>query len=151
MHAVALSQGDEMPEGVIFILRSVNNARSIDNPNRLHPFYMVYIQDNGEIKCNHLEPHKLLSYMRLLCKGVSIPQKELCHIFNEETQDGFDMQKYSELLRQSINSIIKVKEESDIESLFSDGPTTFGLNRIQGLDDFELIAFLVLKKAKGDK
>jgi hypothetical protein len=66
-------------------------------------------------------------------------------LFNKETRSGYDMSKYSDLLQQSIQSIINVKEESDIDSLFSEGATTILTNKIQGLDDFELICFLVLK------
>lgn len=112
---------------------------------------MVYIQNDGVIRYNHLEPHKLLSCMRLLCKGVSSPQKELCLLFNEETQNGFDMHRYSELLGQAIGSIIEVKDEAEVDSLFSDGATTFGQDDIKGLEDFELITFLVLKKTQGEK
>lgn len=149
MHAVALADGDDLPEGIIYVLKSVNSYKNINNPNRLHPFYMVYIQNDGTIKYNHLEPHKLFSCMRLLCKGVSAPQKDLCHIFNDETQNGFDMHRYSELLGQAIGSIIEVKDEAEVDSLFSDGATTFGQDEIKGLEDFELITFLVLKK--GDR
>jgi hypothetical protein len=55
------------------------------------------------------------------------------------------MRGVSEILSHAINSIIEVKEESDIDSLFSPGGTTFGNMSISGLDDFELICFLVVK------
>jgi hypothetical protein len=55
------------------------------------------------------------------------------------------MRHYSDLLQQAINSIIEVKEESDIDSLFSSGETTALQGDIKGLDDFELITFLVIK------
>lgn len=64
--------------------------------------------------------------------------------FNDETNDGKDMMKYSKLLNESINSIINIKEESDIDSLFRSGGTTMLLNDIQGLEDFELISFMVI-------
>ena len=154
MHTVAMASGDGLPSGVIYILKNVNNIRDIDNPNRLHPFYMVYMQDNGVVKYNHLEPHKLLSYMRLICKGSKTPNKTLCGVFNTETRDGSDMTKYSVLLGKAIQSIISIKDESEIDSLFSDGGTAFGQGEIKGLDDFELIAFVVLKtvdEVYGDK
>lgn len=145
MHAVAMAAGDGLPPGVIYILRNVNNVRDIDNPNRLHPFYMVYMKDDGTVKYNHLEPHKLLSYMRLVCKGFSTPDKSRCALFNKQTKDGMDMSKYSDLLGKAIQSIIQVKDESEVDSLFSDGSSTFGQGEIKGLDDFELICFVVLK------
>ena len=146
MHAVTMAAGEGLPPGVIFILKNVNNVRSIENPNRLHPFYMVYMCDDGSVKYNHLEPQKLLSYMRLSCKCLSRPDKLRCKAFNAATKDGADMSKYSELLGKAIQSIINVKDESEVDSLFSDGPTAFGQAEIRGLDDFELISFVVLTR-----
>jgi len=54
------------------------------------------------------------------------------------------METYSGLLNAAIRSIIDVREEKDIDSLFSGGKTTALINTITGLDDFELIAFLVV-------
>ena len=69
----------------------------------------------------------------------------LCTTFNAETKDGHDMTRYSALLGDAIRSILDTKEESEIDSLFRSGGTTVGLNKIKGLDDFELICFLVVK------
>ena len=83
--------------------------------------------------------------MRLLCRGKSEPIKELYTKFNEETDDGRDMAEMSELLSDAINSIIDTKEESDIDSLFKAGGTSALLSAVSGIDDFELICFLVVK------
>lgn len=131
--------------GVIYILKNRSNDVNIDHKNLLHPFYMVYIGEDGEVICDHLHPKKLLDTMRHLCRGKSSPDKALCQQLNRETQDGRKMEHYSELLHQSIDSIISVKEESDIDSLFSLGETTALKGESKGLDDFELITFLVIK------
>ncbi|MDD5792668.1 MAG: DEAD/DEAH box helicase, partial [Erysipelotrichaceae bacterium] len=144
MHAVVPAT-DELPEGVVFILKNINNGVNIDNQNRIHPFYMVYIGIDGEVICDYLNPKKMLDDIRLLCRGKKEPIKELCQRFNEETDDGRDMTEMSELLGEAINSIIDCKEESDIDSLFSAGGTTALLSDVSGLDDFELICFLVVK------
>lgn len=144
LHAVVPATS-ELPEGVIFILRNVNNSVNIDNQNRIHPFYMVYIGVDGEVICDYLNPKKMLDDIRLLCRGKSEPIKDLCQCFNEETDDGRDMSEMSELLSESINSIIDSKEESDIDSLFSAGSTSALISEVSGLDDFELISFLVVK------
>ena len=136
---------EESPAGVIFVLRNINNSVNIDNRNRIHPFYMVYISEEREIICDYLNPKKLLDTMRLLCRGKSEPVTELYRKFNEETDDGRNMGEISELLSEAINSIIDVKEESDIDSLFKSGGTTALLSAVSGLDDFELICFLVVK------
>ena len=134
-----------VPAGVIFILKNRNNGVNIDRTNQLHPFYMVYLSDEGEVRCNHLSPKRLLDTMRLACKGKDMPDLKLCRQFNKETKDGYRMDTYSHLLQKAVESIITVKDESDIDSLFSEGDTTALENKVKGLDDFELIAFLVIK------
>ena len=145
MHAVVPAT-DELPEGVIFVLKNRNNGINIDSMNRIHPFYMVYISVDGEIICDYLNPKKLLDDMRLLCRGKSEPIKEVYQRFNEETDDGRNMAEMSELLTEAINSIIDVKEESDIDSLFKSGGTSALMSAVSGLDDFELVCFLVVKE-----
>ena len=144
LHAVVPAT-EELPEGVIFVLRNINNSVNIDNRNRIHPFYMVYIRRDGEIVCDYLNPKKLLDDVRLLCRGKSKAIPEVYERFNRETDDGRNMTDMSELLSEAINSIIDVKEESDIDSLFSAGGTSALLSEVSGLDDFELICFLVIK------
>lgn len=144
LHAVVRAS-EENPEGIIFVLRNVNNSVNIDNQNRIHPFYMVYISSDGEVVCDYLNPKHLLDTMRLLCRGDSEPIKELCAKFNEETNDGKNMAEISELLSDAITSIIDVKEESDIDSLFKKGGTSALMSEVSGLEDFELICFVAVR------
>ncbi len=144
LHAVVPASADA-PAGVIFVLKNRSDSVNIDNQNRIHPFYMVYISEEGEVICDYLNPKKLLDTMRLLCRGKSEPCVELCKRFNDETDDGRNMGEISELLSEAINSIIDVKEENDIDSLFKSGGTSALLSAVSGLDDFELICFLVVK------
>ena len=135
----------ENPPGVIFVLKNRSSAVNTDNLNRIHPFYMVYVRENGEIVCDYLNPKKLLDTMRLLCRGKSEPIAKLYQAFNRETGDGKRMEAISLLLGDAINSIIDRKEESDIDSLFRTGGTTALHSAVSGLEDFELICFLVVK------
>lgn len=144
MHAVVPAREDA-PAGAIFVLRNVNDSVNVDHRNRIHPFYMVYIGMDGEILCDYLNPKQMLDTIRLLCRGRTEPISGLCRKFNQETDDGRNMAEMSELLSEAVNSIIDVKEESDIDSLFKSGGTTALLSQISGLDDFELICFLVVK------
>ena len=106
---------------------------------------MVYLSHDGDVICDHLSPKTMLDNMRAACRGKHEPDKELCEIISKETKDGREMGHYSNLLQEAIHSIIEVKEESDIMSLFSAGETTALTDEIKGLDDFELICFLVIK------
>lgn len=131
--------------GVMYVLKNKNNGVNIDRSNLLHPFYMVYLSHTGTVICDHLSPKKLLDKMRYACKDKTEPDKVLCKQFNKETRDGKNMRHYSDLLQSAIESIITVKEESDIDSLFSVGETSALTYNIKGQDDFELICFLVIK------
>lgn len=144
LHAV-VSAGENSPAGVVFVLKNRNNGVNIDYKNRLHPFYMVYISEDKEVVVNHLSPKELLDRMRLMCKGKDVPDMDVCREFNRITRDGKNMQQYSDLLCEAISSIINVKEESDIDSFLSGAQTSLFTEEIKGLDDFELICFLVIK------
>ena len=144
MSAVVRANENVNP-GVIYILKNKNKEINTDKKNLLHPFYMVYLSDDGEVICDYLHPKKLLDSMRHICRGKDAPDMDLCRVFNKATADGRKMGHYSDLLHKSIESIISVKEESDLDSLFSVGETTALLGDIKGLDDFELITFLIIK------
>lgn len=144
MHAVVPATQD-LPKGCIFILRNINDSVNADKRNLIHPFYMVYIKEDGETQCNYLQPKQLLDSMRQLCRGQSSPLTALCRKFNKQTDDGRDMKAPSKLLTAAIESIISTKDESDINSLFQAGGTTALRTQIKGLDDFELICFLVVR------
>lgn len=144
LHSVAAAS-EETPAGVIYVLKNRSNSVNIDNQNRLHPFYMVYISNDGEVICDHLSPKQMLDKMRFLCKRKTEPIPELYRQFNKETRDGRNMSEFSKLLGDAIASIIEVKEESDIDSFLGGGQMSFLTNEIKGLDDFELICFLVVR------
>ena len=148
MHSV-VEATDDMPAGVIFVLKNRSESINIDQ-NRLHPFYMVYIKEDGEVICDHLSPKELLDKMRYLCKGKIQPIPEVYRAFNKETKDGRDMKSVSSLLGDAIASIIEVKEDSDIDSFMSDDSFSFFGSDIKGLDDFELICFLAVKEKNTD-
>ncbi|MCD8189901.1 MAG: SNF2-related protein [Clostridiales bacterium] len=144
LHA-GVKSADGLPKGVIFVLKSISSGVKEDKRNRIYPFYMVYVSRDGEVVCDYLNPKKLLDDIRRLCRGKSEPDMELCRQFNEETDDGRDMEEMSMLLSDAINSIIDTKEESDIDSLFHPGGTSLSSGAFTGIHDFELITFLVVR------
>jgi len=146
MHAVVPAQPElGLKPGVIFTLRNRNDSVNVNQHNRLHPYYLVYIARDGEIIANHSEVKKLLDLVRTSCKGQNEPIAQVCRHFNQQTDEGRNMRVYSDLLGTAIRSMIDVKEEKDLDSLFTGGKTTALLNTISGLDDFELVAFLVIQ------
>lgn len=147
MHAVVPAKLElGLEPGVIFTLRNRDSGVNINQHNRLHPYYLVYISNNGEVLADHTQVKHLLDIVRKSCKGLNEPVLELCRQFNEETADGREMTRYSDLLTHAITSMIAVKEEKDLDSLFASSKTTALVDTIRGLDDFELIAFLVIRE-----
>ena len=148
MHAVVSAKPEiGLRPGAIFTLRNRNAGINLNQHNRLHPYYLVYINREGEVIHDHTEVKRLLDLVRTCCKGQDKPIVDVCQRFNQETADGRRMQPYSDLLGKSIRSMIEVKEEKDLDSLFSGGRTTALTDTISGLDDFELISFLVIQEA----
>ncbi len=139
----AVVEGED--PGVIFVLHNRNQGVNISGKNHLHPFYVVYVGECGTIINSHLEPKAVLDDMRILCRGKNKPDMPLCKEFNKETKNGKDMSACAELLKNAVHSIVDSKEQSDVESFFSGGTTSFLENDIEGIDDFELICFLVVR------
>lgn len=145
LHAVVPSNPEiGLRPGVLFALRNINADPSINRGNRLHPHYLVYLDDDGKVIADHTEVKHLLDLIRSGCRPHDEPVTEVCQIFNQATNEGADMQRYSGLLTAAIRSMIDVTDEQDLDSLFSGGRTTALTQTIQGLDDFELIAFLAI-------
>jgi SNF2 family DNA or RNA helicase len=145
LHAVVPAQPDKgLRPGVLFALRNLNADEHINRGNRLHPHYLVYLDDAGDVIADHTEVKHLLDLIRAGCRPYDQPVTEVTRIFNAATSEGAEMGKYSELLTAAIRSMIDVTDERDVDSLFTDGPTTALTQAIGGLDDFELIAFLAI-------
>lgn len=145
MHAVVpRDESKGITAGVIYVLKNINKSVNIDNTNQLHPFYLVYIRQSGEVVSNHLNVKNTLDILRSIAKGKHEPIPAVYELFNDETEDGKNMKKYSNLLGDAIESIIHVKDDSEVDSLFSRGGTTALATNIKGLEDFELITFMVV-------
>lgn len=143
LHAV-VPASDEMPPGVMFVLLNRVDNINRDKKNRLHPFYLVYMGEDGKVVCDHLDPKRFLDLMRFACKGRDEIYADLCRAFNDETDDGRSMSSVSRLLTESIDSIVDQKEQSELED-FLNGKDSFSTVKSNGMDDFELVCFLVVR------
>jgi len=151
LHAVVPADpGKGLRPGALFVLRNINADEHLNRGNRLHPHYLVYLDDQGEVIADHTEVKHLLDLIRAGCRSRDEPAWNVCRVFNAATRDGAEMGQYSRLLTEAIRSMIDVTEERDIDSLFSPGHTTALLQAIAGLDDFELIAFLAIVQEPAD-
>ncbi|MBA4608189.1 DEAD/DEAH box helicase family protein [Aeromicrobium sp. Marseille-Q0843] len=145
LHAVIPSdRAKGLKPGVIFALRNVDADETIDRGNRLHPHYLVYLDEAGSVIADHTEVKHLLDVIRAGCRPYDEPVGAVTRVFNAATGEGAEMGKYSALLTAAIRSMIEVTDERDLDSLFTDGPTTALSQAIGGVEDFELIAFLAV-------
>lgn len=136
---------NQIKPGVIFTLKQVNITEKIERDNTLYPYYMVYVYDNGEVKYNYLRTKNILDFYKKLCSGRDEVLFNLVDAFNKETDNGKKMDKYSDLLESAIDNLIGKKEEKGMASLFRKGGTTIKKNLFKGIEDFELISFLIIK------
>ena len=147
MHAVVPAHREKgLYPGVIFALKNIHDSVNVNQQNRLHPYYLVYINNAGEVLIDHTEVKQLLDLIRTSSRGVSEPIQSICKLFNKRVDDGKNMEEYSTLLSSAIQSMIEVKEQKDIDSLFKSDRTSALTQIMAGLDDFELIAFLVIQE-----
>lgn len=136
---------DELVPGVIFCLKQKdNNQEKKQSKNSLHPYHLVYIDNEEDVVVSHNNPKKILD----LYKGISTSEKEinynLVSEFNKETDEGYDMSHYTNLLEKAINDIKGIEEEKGIQSLFTLGESNLLEQSISGVDNFELVTFLVI-------
>ena len=136
---------DIVKPGVIFTLKQINGKEQNGEQNPLLSYYLIYITDDGEVKLSYMQAKRILDYYKKLCCGKNKVLAELVSEFNRETDEGHDMKKYSDLLETAIQEIIGKKQEFGVASLFSRGGTSMQTSLFDGIEDFELITFLVLR------
>ena len=131
--------------GAIFALRNRNHGVNIVQLNRLHPYYLVYVSEAGQVVADHTQVKRILDLARAACRERSEPVAAACRLFNHATDDGRNMEDYSGLLDHAIGAIIERKADQDLDTLFGSSTTTALTDTIAGLDDFELVCFLVVQ------
>ena len=136
----------ELKPGVIFLLEQVSGQINNLDKNPLHPYYLIYVISDGEVEMSYEKAKQLLDYYKKTCYKNDQPNKELIAKFNQATDYGKNMDKYSELLERAIEEVVGKKQQLGIASLFHKGGTSVAENNIDGLEDFELISFLILER-----
>ncbi len=136
---------DEIEPGVIFLLRQIKGTTESYEKNPLSPYYLVFTGEDGEVKFSYIKSKKVMDYYQKLCLGKTEILHDLVKEFNLETDNGRDMGKYSSLLIETIEDVIGKKQEVGVKGLFRKGPTALVKNDVEGLEEFELITFLIIK------
>lgn len=145
MYALAKdSELGEISSGVIFCFKQQKDFE-VDNNNSLSPYFLLYINNYGEAKLHYTSSKKILDVYRKVSLGNDTPYGDLVDIFNQETDDGQDMEIYTNLLKQAMDIVMNVQEESFFDSFFTPGGTVSQQTLHLGTDDLELISFLIIK------
>jgi hypothetical protein len=147
--AVTTSQGNgetAIPSGVIFCLRAVGEAalKTIEPGYPLAPHYVVHVGDDGTVLLPFTQAKQALDRLKRLCIGRDLPDTGACASFDKSTKNGKDMSAIQDLLGKAVASIVGKKEERAVASLFTPGGTHAMKGEFQGINDFEVVAFLVV-------
>ncbi len=148
LHAVVPENSDMgLHRGVIFALkaRHAKPDECYAGQNHLYPYYLVYIGESGQILLDHTTSKQVLELAHIACRDQHEPMACAYEPFNQKTHDGKDMTQYSALLDEVVLAIQNIKRQSDIDSLFGGATTTALEDEVVGLDDFELIGFIVVQ------
>ncbi|MBO3272975.1 ATP-dependent helicase [Hymenobacter defluvii] len=116
--------------------------------NRLHPYYLVYLYDDGAVRFGYSQPRQVLEVMRLLCQGQTEADQELCDIFNKETDEGQQMDAHFKLLQNGIKATTTEAAHTNLRQLQAGRGQAVALPTSAlptNLADFELVTWLVIK------
>ena len=137
----------EIEPGVIFCLKNITGKAGHDAAYALAPYYLLYISDAGTVKYHFTQAKKILDILKKQGLSCKHPDPTAIELFQNATEQGKDMSHYRHLLEVAINSIIGKTEEKGVESLFSRGGTVLTKDSFKGIEDFEVISYLVIKDA----
>lgn len=136
----------QVESGVIFCLRAVGEAalNTIDPSYPLAPHYLVHVGDDGGILLNHSQAKLVLDRLKTLSVGRDIPDQSAYEAFDQQTKNGTDMSHYRQALERAVEAITGTNDERATASLFQPGGTLLTPGGSRGLDDFEVVAFMVI-------
>lgn len=133
--------------GVIFCLKQKGDSLDNKTVNPLQPYFVVYVRENKEVRLTFAQPKQILEIYRLLCAGCTVPYEELCNLFDRQTNNGFDMSLYNDLLKQAVDSIAGIYNKRLINNLLSSRSAVLveQAHQVKSTTDFELITWLAIE------
>ena len=149
-YAVTTTADDEIPPGMIFCLRAEGPAatRRFEPGYPLAPYYLVHVGEDGAVLSSFTQAKQVLDRLKLLCPGRDIPDVGACTRFDSSTRGDQDMRVAQRLLAAAVASIVGQSEARAVASLFSPGGTHALESEFAGINDFEVVAFLVVLAAE---
>lgn len=144
---ISATEKEIIKPGVIYCLSQKNGSDDNEAVNPLNPYFLVYIRDDGTVRYNYTNAKQILEIFRLLCQNQKQPYEKLCDLFDQETNNGMKMDKYSDLLSKAAKEIAHIFKKKGNANLTSDrGAVLIPLaNQINEMDDFELVTWLIVR------
>ncbi|MCB7175761.1 helicase-related protein [Lactiplantibacillus plantarum] len=142
----AITDASDFPDaepGVILTLKQQKD--DIGQENSILPYIVVYMRMDGTVKINYMYAKQVLDFFKKLTIGKKTVNQPLVDTFYAETDGGKDMSVYSDILSKAIEAIRGKQDEVGMGSLFTPGGTTVQTELLDGLDDVELISFLIIR------
>ncbi|PZM86323.1 MAG: helicase [Candidatus Melainabacteria bacterium] len=142
----AVTSDGNIPSGIIFCLRAVGDMglKAVEPGYPLAPHYVVHVDDSGAVVLPFTQAKQVLDRLKRLCLGRDHADASACARYDKATKHGLDMSRAQDLLGKAVASIIGKKEERAVASLFSPGGTHAIKGEFLGINDFEVMAFLVV-------
>ena len=144
--AVTTTSEAEVPPGIIFCLRAEGEAagRAFEPGYPLAPHYLVHVAADGAVLLPFPQAKRILDRLKRVCVGRDLPDAAACARFDKATKQGEDMQHAQRLLAAAVASVVGKTEERAVASLFTPGGTHALKGEFAGINDFEVVAFLVV-------
>lgn len=104
--------------GVIFCFKQ--RTESADPvPNVLQPYFLVYVQENGNVRFGFQRARQCLALFRALARGRSVHDQALEDAFDQETDQGRNTDKYGRLVDSAIRDIDMQFHRSQMKHLMN--------------------------------
>lgn len=144
--AVTTTTEAEIAPGVIFCLRAEGDAakRIPEAGYPLGTHYLVHVGDDGTVPLPYTQAKQILDRLKRLCLGRDMPDAGACARFERSTKQGEDMRAAQRLLAAAVASVVGKNEERAVASLFTPGGTHAMRGEFAGINDFEVLAYLVV-------
>ena len=118
--------------------------------NPLHPYFLVYVLDDGNVRFGFAHPKQILDIYRILCSGKAEAYGELCNLFDQQTNHGSDMKSYDRLLQKAVDSLATTFRKRASSGLQSGRGFILpdARDQVHEETDLELVTWLVIKEEK---
>jgi len=144
--AVTTTTEVDIAAGIIFCLRAEGEAsrRIPETGYPLGTHYLVHVGEEGSVILPYTQAKQILDRLKRLCLGRDMADAGACARFDKATKQGEEMLAAQRLLAAAVASVAGKNQERAVASLFTPGGTHAMNGEFAGINDFEVMAYLVI-------